>query len=66
MAIIFSIGVLITSASIPFFNHQIDVKTTFLNRNLEEEIYIVQLKDCVIFYQENKVYKLLKSLYALK
>ena len=43
-----------------------DVKTTFLNGDLEEEIYLTQLEGCVVPGQENKVCKLLKSLYGLK
>ena len=43
-----------------------DVKTTFLNGDLEEEIYMVQPEGCVISGQENKVCKLIKSLYGLK
>ena len=46
--------------------HQIDVKTTLLNRDLEEKIYMFQLEGCVVFGQENKVCKLIKSLYDLK
>lgn len=43
-----------------------DVKTTFLNGNLEEEIYMDQPEGFVIRGKENKVYKLDKSLYYLK
>ena len=43
-----------------------DVKTTFLNGDLEEEIYMVQPDGCVIPGQENKVCKRVKSLYGLK
>jgi len=43
-----------------------DVKTTFLNGDLEEEIYMTQPEGCVVDGQENKVCKLLKSLYGLK
>ena len=43
-----------------------DVKTAFLNGDLEEEIYMVQPDGCVIPGQENKVCKLVKSLYGLK
>ena len=43
-----------------------DVKTAFLNGDLEEEIYMTQPKGCVAFGQENKVCKLIKSLYGLK
>jgi hypothetical protein len=43
-----------------------DVKTTFLNGELEEEIYMDQLDGFVANGQERKVCKLLKSLYSLK
>ena len=43
-----------------------DVKTIFLNDDLEEEIYMTQPEGCVVHGQENKVCKLLKSLYGLK
>ena len=43
-----------------------DVKTTFLNDNLDEEIYMSQLKGFIENNQEQKVYKLLKSIYRLK
>ena len=46
--------------------HQMDVKTAFLNGDLEEEIYMDQLKGFVEPGQENKVCKLTKSLYGLK
>jgi hypothetical protein len=43
-----------------------DVKTTFLNGELEEEIYMDQLDRFVANSQEGMVCKLLKSLYSLK
>ena len=43
--------------------HQIDVKTTFLNGDLNEEIYMEQLGGFSTPRQEKKVYKLVKSLY---
>ena len=43
-----------------------DVKTTFLNEDLEEEIYMLQPERCIIPNQENKVCKLSNSLYGLK
>ena len=46
--------------------HHMDVKTTFLNGELEKEIYMDQLDGFVANGQEGKVCKLLKSLYGLK
>ena len=46
--------------------HQMDVKTTFLNGELDEEIYMEQLKGFSAPGQERKVCKLVKSLYRLK
>jgi hypothetical protein len=46
--------------------HQMDVKTTFLNVELEEEIHMTQSDEFVVKGQEDKVCKLLKSLYNLK
>ena len=46
--------------------HQMDVKTTFLNWDLEEEIYMDQPEGFVEPGQESKVCKLTKSLYGLK
>ena len=43
-----------------------DVKTAFLNGDLEEEIYMDQLEGFVESGQESKVCKLTKSLYGLK
>ena len=43
-----------------------DVKTTFLNGDLEEEIYMTQPEGCEVPGQENKVCRLKKSLYGLK
>ena len=43
-----------------------DVKATFLNGHLEETIYMVQLKGFVVKGQEQKVYKLQRSIYGLK
>src|SRR5438128_12697670 len=43
-----------------------DVKTTFLNRELDEEIYMDQPDGFVVKGQESKVCRLLKSLYGLE
>jgi hypothetical protein len=46
--------------------HQMDVKTAFLNGELEEEIYMNQLDGFIAQGQEGKACRLLKSLYDLK
>jgi hypothetical protein len=46
--------------------HHMDVKTAFLNGELEEEIYIDQTDGFIAKGHEGKVCKLLKSLYSLK
>jgi hypothetical protein len=46
--------------------HQMDVKTTFLNGELEEEIYMQQPEGFVVKGQESKMCRLIKSLYDLK
>jgi hypothetical protein len=53
-------------ASYGFLVHRMDVKTTFLNRELDEEIYMDQPDGFVVKGEEQKVCKLLKSLYGLK
>ncbi|KAG8498825.1 hypothetical protein CXB51_005252 [Gossypium anomalum] len=46
--------------------HQMDVKTTVLNRDLDEEIYLEQHESHVVPGQEKKVCKLVKLFYGLK
>ncbi|GKC52231.1 zinc finger, CCHC-type containing protein [Tanacetum coccineum] len=46
--------------------HQIDVKTTFLNGELDEEVYMNQPQGFIMPDNENKACKLIKSLYGLK
>ena len=45
---------------------QIDVRIAFLNGNLDEEIYMSQLEGFIVQGQEQKSYRLLKSIYGLK
>ena len=62
-----SIRVFYAVASIhDLYLHQMDVKTTFLNGDLDEEVYMEQPKGFVLLGNEKKVCKLVKSLYGLK
>ena len=67
VARITSIRVLFDLASIyDLYIHQMDVKTTFLNGDLDEEVYMEQPEGFVLPGNEKKVCKLVKSLYGLK
>ncbi|GJQ94018.1 retrovirus-related pol polyprotein from transposon TNT 1-94 [Tanacetum coccineum] len=46
--------------------YQIDVKTSFLNGPLKEEVYVNQPEIFVYPHNPNKVYRLKKALYELK
>jgi hypothetical protein len=46
--------------------HQMDVKTTFLNMNIEEEVYLEQPRGFEVHNREKHVYQLKKALYGLK
>ena len=46
--------------------HQFDIKNTFLNGDLEEEVYMEIPSGLQISNDNDKVCKLLKSLYGLK
>ena len=46
--------------------HQMDVKTTFLNEDIEEEIYMDQPEGFSMEGKDHKVCKLKKSIYVLK
>ena len=45
---------------------KMDVKTAFLNSNLEEKIYMMQLEGFIAKNQEHMVCKLKRSIYGLK
>ena len=46
--------------------YQMDVKSAFLNRYIEEEVYVSQPSDFEDYKNPNHVYKLKKALYGLK
>ncbi|GJT97194.1 zinc finger, CCHC-type containing protein [Tanacetum coccineum] len=67
VAHISTIRLLIAMASIHnLIIHQMDVKTTFLNGELDEDVYMNQPQGFIMLGNENKVCKLIKSLYGLK
>jgi hypothetical protein len=53
-------------ASMGWKLHQMDVKTAFLNGEIEEEVYIEQPEGFVIHDEKSHVCKLKKALYGLK
>lgn len=46
--------------------HQMDVKTAFLNREIEEEVYVEQPDGFIVHGKESDVCRLKKALYGLK
>ena len=58
--------IIITSAYYDYEIWKMDVKTAFLNGNLDESIYMVQPEGFVAQGQEQKVCKLQRSIYGLK
>lgn len=46
--------------------YKFDVNLTFLNCELEEEVYVTQPEGCIVSVQESKVYRLKKSLVGTK
>jgi len=46
--------------------HQMDVKSAFLNGDLEQEVYIELPQGHIVKVEENKVLRLKKALYGLK
>ena len=53
-------------AQLSWYVYQFDVKSAFLNGELEEEVYVSQPKGFIISGKEEQVYKLNKALYGLK
>ena len=61
------LGILLfIAASLIYEIWQMDIKTSFLNGYLEEGIYISQPDQFIEEGQEQKICKLLKSIYRLK
>ena len=46
--------------------YEMDVKSTFLNAFVQDEIYVEQPEDFMEKVKEDKVYRLRKTLYGLK
>ena len=62
-----SIGTIMALTSLMKWDlHQMDVKTTFLNGVIEEEVYIKQPQGFEVEYKVTHICKLKKDLYGLK
>ena len=57
---------LAVAAKLDYQIWQMDVKTVFLNDNLEEDIYMGQLEEFIAKGQEHMICKLQRSIYGLK
>ena len=57
---------LVVAAQLGWHLYQFDVKSAFLNGELEEEVYVAQPERFIIEGEEDKVYRLRKALYGLK
>ena len=67
VAMLKSIQILLAvAANLDYEIWQMDVKTAFLNGNLEEEIYMQQPRGFIVKGQEEMVCKLQRSIYGLK
>ena len=58
--------VLALAAQFNWTVHQMDVKSAFLNGDLQEEVYMTQLPGFKVADQAQKVCRLVKALYGLK
>jgi hypothetical protein len=59
-------SIIALAASICWKLHQMDVKTTFLNGEIKEEVYIEQPEGFVVHNERSHVCRLKKALYGLK
>lgn len=53
------------AAQLQWYVYQFDVKSAFLNGELDEEVYVSQPDGCIISDEKHKIYKLVKALYGL-
>lgn len=58
--------ILALAAQLQWPVYQLDVKSAFLNGDLQEEVYVMQPEGFIIEGKETKVYKLRKALYGLR
>jgi hypothetical protein len=59
-------SIIVLATSMDWKLHQMDVKTTFLNGEIEEEVYIEQPEGFVVHNKKSHVCRLKKALYGLK